>query len=566
MNPLNVPKLCGGDIELANFATGVELPGGTGCAAALALLRKIQGVAGKPRLTYASSESREFREDSASPSDESGYGASSTGYSSSYAGYGGINPQDWMRTFLPANGGCAYIDLDHLEICLPEVLSARDHVAAWNAMLRIAAQAQSAANAELPKGRKIHVLANNTDGHGNSFGSHLDFLITRRAWDNIFSRRLQYLLCLAAYQASSIVFTGQGKVGAEGFSAGGAPCPYQISQRADFMEVLMGVQTTFNRPIVNSRDEALCGNERSDSESPAQSLARLHVIFYDSTLCHVSSFLKTGVMQIILAMIEAEEMNPQLILNDPVAAVRAWSRDPLLTARARLASGEEITAVELQLRFLDAAQTFVCAGGCEDVVPEAGLIVDLWADTLRKLQAHDFVALAPRLDWVLKLSLLERAMKQRPELTWASPEIKHLDHLYSALDGGLYQVCERQGAVERMVSEEEIQRFVHAPPDDTRAYTRSWLLRIAGPERIARVDWDEVVVRVGSEWPSRRTVNLANPLGFSKARTRFLETATLDDALDILGATPRPIVPAANRATLTRPQNISINPRKPSTK
>ena len=510
MNALNLPKLCGGDIELCNFFTGVSAFAGTGIRAALALLKKIEGVPGRERS----------------------YGARE--YESRSSAGEGFDLQDWLRTYLPGNGGCVYIDLDHLEVCLPEVLSARDHVAAWHALLRIAARAQSAVNAELPRGEKVHVLANNSDGHGNSYGSHLDFLITRRAWDNVFYRRLQYLLFLAAYQVSSIVFAGQGKAGAEN---GAPPCNYQLSQRADFIEVLMGVQTTFNRPIVNSRDEPLCGREWG---------ARLHCIFYDSTLCHGASFLKIGALQIILAMIEAEQVNAQLIVEDPVGAVRAWSRDPLLATRARMVSGKELTAVELQLLFVEEAKAFVDRGGCEGIVPEAGKIVELWADTLLKLKARDFPALAPRLDWVLKLSIVERAMKQRPELNWESASVKHLDHQYSALDGGLFQTYERSGAVERIVSDADIAHFVNEPPENTRAWARSRLLRLGEAEGcIESVDWDEIVFRLKHVWPSRRIVSLANPLGFTKANTRFLETATLDDALDVLGAQPAPVLDPA---------------------
>ena len=123
-------------------------------------------------------------------------------------------------------------------------------------MLRIARTAMVNANEKLPAGRQIQVLVNNSDGRGNSYGSHLNFLITRRCWDNIFRRKIHYMLYLAAFQASSIVYTGQGKVGSEN----GAPeVEFQLSQRADFFERLVGSQTTHNRPIVNSRDEALCG-------------------------------------------------------------------------------------------------------------------------------------------------------------------------------------------------------------------------------------------------------------------------------------------------------------------
>ena len=93
-----------------------------------------------------------------------------------------FNPQDWGRKYLPANGGCAYIDLNHLELCLPEVTSAFDHIACWHAMLRIARRALVAANEKMPEGKQIQALVNNSDGRGNSYGSHLNFLLTRRAW------------------------------------------------------------------------------------------------------------------------------------------------------------------------------------------------------------------------------------------------------------------------------------------------------------------------------------------------------------------------------------------------
>jgi proteasome accessory factor A len=554
MNPLNLPKLCGGDIELGNFLTGVDSSERTGRQAAMAVLGKIRGVASGSRASHADSGcdceiccARRARE-----------WLSGRGSSVGSSGEAAYDPQDWMRNFLPENGGCIYIDLDHIEVCLPEVLSARDHVAAWNAMLRIAARAQREVNAELPVGQKVHVLANNVDGHGNSHGSHLDFLLTRRAWDNIFHRRLQQLLFLAAYQASSMVFTGQGGVVRDGGAAG-----YAISQRAAFVEVLAAVQTTFKRPIVNSRDEALCGTASVAVNSPARTMARLHVIFYDSTLCHVASLLKVGVMQIVLAMIEAERINQRLILEDPVAAVHAWSSDPTLGERAELADGRRLTAVELQMLFLDDARAFVESGACEGIVPEAETILALWADTLEKLRTRDFASLARRVDWVLKLSLLQRVMKQRPSLGWASPEIQHLDHLYSALDGGLYQACEAQGAVERVVSDDGIERFLREPPHDTRAYTRSRLLRLAGPEQVEHVDWDEITFRLRDGWPFRRTVSLANPLGFSRDKVRFLETASLDDALDILGAEPRAAGAPATSISRPAPRRVITQPTRP---
>ena len=317
-----LPKLCGADIELGNFILGLEGTSSTGPEASRALLREIEAP-------YA---------------ERSGHGLRIVVPAGAYQGQGtaggsayGYNPQDWGRKHLSSNGGCFYIDLDHLECCLPEVISAYDHVAAWHAMLRIARAAYLAANAKLPPGQRLHVLVNNSDGQGNAYGSHLNFLLTRRAWENIFERKLQYLLYLAAFQTSSIVYTGQGKVGAEN----GAPAVgFQLSQRADFFEALTGIQTTYRRPIVNCRDEALCGEDRSGWSSAARwsaRMARLHCIFFDSTLCHGSSLLKVGTMQMVLALLEAERMNPHLIVDDPVAAVVQWSHDPTLTARGSVA-------------------------------------------------------------------------------------------------------------------------------------------------------------------------------------------------------------------------------------
>jgi proteasome accessory factor A len=504
-----VPKLCGADVELGNFVLGLERFAGTGYEASRALLREIEAPYAE-RVAY-----------------QGGYA---------------YNPQDWGRKHLASNGGCAYIDLDHLELCQPEVLCAYDHVAAWHAMLRIARRALDAANAKLPAGQVIHVLVNNSDGRGNSYGSHLNFLVTRRTWDNLFDRKLHQLLHLAAFQISSLVFTGQGKVGVEN---GRPAVRYQLSQRADFFETLTGVQTTYRRPIVNSRDEPLCGQSVNVHETtPASALARLHCIFFDSTLCHGSSLLKVGVMQLILAMIEAEEIDPTLILDDPVATVVRWSHDPTLQARARMASGKMLTAVELQLLFLERAQRFAATGGFDGLVPRAGDILALWADTLAKLRAKDLSALAGRLDWIRKLFTLERALEKRPDLGWDAPAIKHLDFLYGSLDrdAGLYWAHEQRGDVELLVAEAEIERFVHEPPDDTRAWTRAMLLRLAGARGVQDVDWDAIRFRkvVPGYWAQARTLRLDNPLAYTKAAVADVieQAATLDDVLDALEASP----------------------------
>jgi len=357
---------------------------------------------------------------------------------------------------------------------------------------------------------------NNSDGHANTYGSHLNFLVTRRAWENIFNRKLQYQLFLAAGQVSSIVFTGQGKVGAEN----GAPeVPFQLAQRADFFETLTGVQTTYERPIVNARDESLCGARRTDADD---NLARVHCIFFDAGLCHVATLLKVGIMQVILAMIEAERVDLRVVLDDPLEALRCWSHDPSLRARAQLTSGSVVTAVELQWMFLEQARRFHAGGGCDGIVPRAAEILDLWEDTLTRLSGRDFDVLAGRLDWVLKLRAIERAIERHPQLDWGSAPIRQLDVNYGNLDEeiGLYWAYERAGMVERLVSEEQVEKFVHDPPEDTRAWTRAMMLRWGGAERVDAVDWDSITFRKPSAGYQSEyvKVRLDNPLGFTRAR------------------------------------------------
>lgn len=505
-----VPKVCGADVELGNAVLGAYGKNGTGREASRLLLHFIDGV---PGSVYSSSYSR----------------GSDYSDTDSYGTYGGSaasrpDPQDWGRKYLPGNGGCAYIDLDHLELCIPEVTSARDFVAAWHAMLRIARASQRRANQSLPAGMRIQVLVNNSDGLGHSYGSHLNLLVSRRAWSNIFDRRMHHMLYLAAFQVSSIVVTGQGKVGSENARP---PVAFQISQRADFFEELCAPHTTYSRPIVNSRDEGLVGPRSYPcrEDGPSDTLARLHCIFFDNTLCHSATFLKAGLMQIVLAMIEHEQINLDLLLDDPVEAVTTYSHDPSLAATARMASGRVRSALELQFEFLERAERFVAQGGCEGVVPEARAIVDLWADTLVRLERRDWETLCRRLDWVLKRCALERALEQHGGLSWDSAEAKLLDHVYSSLEAdGLYWIYEQAGAVDRLAGEERIAHLVRNPPDDTRAYARAMLLRSVEADAVDSVDWDCVRLRVpgANGWRKTETIRLAHPLGMTKEETEHV--------------------------------------------
>jgi proteasome accessory factor A len=496
-----VPKVTGADVELANFVVGEEDRDRSVREASAVLLGRIRAAHGVVRAT-------DIGETPAS------------------------DPQDRERTFLASNGGCCYIDLDHLELCIGESRSAYDHVAALQAMLETAGAAQRAANATRPATARIEVLANNTDGEV-SYGGHLNVLVSREAWNNIVHRRAHYLAYLVAFQVSAIPLTGQGMVG----SANGAPSvPFQLSQRADFMECLTSPMTTVHRPLVNTRDEPLCGRwwEQRDR------YARLHCIFFDTTLSEASSLLRVGLMQLVLAAIEAGMVDASLALDDPLTALTDWSHDPTLRATAPLVGGgRPVTAIELQRRFCDQLAPLVAEPGLEAIVPRAREIYALWDDTLTRLERREWGALARRLDWVVKLGLLERAMRAQPRLGWDAPSLRVLDQLYASLDrqNGLYWSLADRDEVERFVPPELVQARVSEPPPDTRAWGRAMLMRRAGPD-LVDVDWDWVRVRL-SDWSGTYRVDLADPLGHRRADLEHLLSGRgpLAELVGALGAT-----------------------------
>ena len=534
-----LPKLCGADIELGNFIAGTDRAGGTGHEASRALLAEIKGLP----IRQSSFQDSWWSSASAAPRTNV---KSLTGACATATDWG-YDPQDVSRRFLASNGASAYIDLNHAELCLPETISAFDHVAAWHGMLRIMRGALDRSNEGRQRDRRIQVLINNTDGLGNSYGSHTNYLISKRTFNNIFQQKPHYLQFLASFQVSNILLTGQGKVGSEN---GRPSTPYQISQRADFFETLQGVQTTYNRPIVNARDESLCGWNRAESPMAP---ARLHVIFFDSALAHGSCLFRVGPMQLILTLLELGLVNPRLILDDPLAALQKYSHDPTMKASAELISGEQLTALELQCEYLDEVRRHAAEGIFHGIVPRFEEIIALWEDTLNKFTRRDTLALAPRLDWVQKLMAIERAMDDNPGLDWDSPEVKMIDHLYSSLDDdGLYRAYEASGFTEQLVTSEHIDHFTANPPTDTRAWTRAMLLRRALSDNVEveSVDWDRIAFKIRGRhtWPTYRTLDMANPLGFTQdiAEPIFDSCSDFGDLLDGLESLSAGIAVPAN--------------------
>src|SRR5437016_5580363 len=238
------------------------------------------------------------------------------------------------------NGARYYVDHAHPEYSTPECVDALELVCADKAGERVLARSMLAARRLLEPGQEVVVYKNNSDGKGNSYGTHENYLVDRAV---PFASLVRYLL---PWFVTRQVFTGAGKVGGEN---GAGLVEYQLSQRADFFEEEVGLETTLKRPIVNTRDEP---------HADPQLYRRLHVIAGDANLCEVATFLKIGATAIVLAMIEDGFIDKDLSIASSVASMRTVSHDPTCRATIDVASLGRCTAVEVQWEFLRLARKY----------------------------------------------------------------------------------------------------------------------------------------------------------------------------------------------------------------
>ena len=226
------------------------------------------------------------------------------------------------------NGARYYVDHAHPEVSTPECLDAAEIVLYDRAAEEIVRASMIAAKNYLGDGSEIITYKNNSDGKGNSYGCHENFLVSR---DTPFG---QIVAEITPHFVTRQIFCGAGKVGCELAGTPSRSVPFQLSQRADFFEEEVGLETTMRRPIVNTRDEPHCD---------PQKYRRLHVIVGDANMSEVATYLKVGTTAIILAMIEDDALGHDLTLANPVNAIRHVSHDPSLKRTVLLRDGKRLT-------------------------------------------------------------------------------------------------------------------------------------------------------------------------------------------------------------------------------
>jgi proteasome accessory factor A len=415
------------------------------------------------------------------------------------------------------NGARFYVDHAHPEYSSPECSNPRDAVVWDKAGERILEEAAERAVELTPPGDpnrpgRIVITKNNTDGKGAAYGMHENYIVERTVPFGEIVRQL------IPFFVSRQVMVGAGRTGNE-FNL--VDVPYQITQRSDFFEVEVGLETTLKRPIVNTRDEPHADPER---------FRRLHIIIGDANMSEPCTYLKLGSTSLVLSMIEDGFLPAPWTPAEPVKSLHSISHDLTCSRPFALADGRHVTPVEVQWHYLDLARKYNEEGLAPAWAPD---LCALWERILTGLE-RDPMSLDGVVDWVTKYRLLQRYV-ERDGLEWNDDKLKLIDLQYHDVrqSKGLYNRLVAGGRVERLVSEDEVLRAVTTPPEDTRAWFRGRCLQ-KFRDQVAAAGWDSIIFDVGAQTLQR--VPMMDPGRGSRAAVEALieQSRTAGELLEAL--------------------------------
>src|ERR1700755_94177 len=338
-----------------------------------------------------------------------------------------------LANVILTNGARLYVDHAHPEYSAPECTNPLSVVTWDKAGERIMAEAAAKA-ATVRASHPIQLYKNNTDNKGASYGTHENYLMRRS------TPFADIVKNLTPFFVTRQVICGAGRVG---IGADGRGSGFQISQRADFFEVEVGLETTLKRPIINTRDEPHADPEK---------YRRLHVIIGDANMSEVSTYLKLGTTALVLAMMEDRFIGVDLAVEQPVKSLREVSHDPSLRHLLTLNDGRRLTAVQLQMEYLDLAKKYVEDRLGDDADDQTRDVLVRWESVLDRLETDPMLC-ARELDWVAKLQLLEQ-YRDRDGLEWSNAKLHAIDLQYSDVrpDKGLYHRLLRLDRIDRLLT------------------------------------------------------------------------------------------------------------------
>lgn len=370
------------------------------------------------------------------------------------------------------NGARLYVDHAHPEYSAPEVINPREAVL-WDRAGDLIAQEAMQILAD--QGKNYVIYKNNVDGKGAAYGTHENYLLSREVH---FTDVIRYL---TPFFVTRPILCGSGRVGLGQRSQYPG---FQISQRADYIENTVGLETTFNRPIINTRDEP---------HANAQKYRRLHVIGGDANQFDYSNLLKVGTTSLVLWLLEHTDVPlalDSLLMFDPVAASWEISHDVTMRKGVDLHDGSVLTAIDIQQIYLDAVREAIERYGEPDF--DTAEILQLWQEVLDALRS-DLSRAARKVEWAAKYLALN-ALRERGGFAWDAPQIRAFDLQWHDLrpSRSIVQKLIALGEVDQIFQTDAVRWAVVNPPESTRAYLRGNLIKHFG-ENISGAGWASVI-------------------------------------------------------------------------
>ncbi|MGH7275109.1 MAG: proteasome accessory factor PafA2 family protein, partial [Nitrospiria bacterium] len=344
----------------------------------------------------------------------------------------------------------------------------------------------------------IYIFKNNTDSMGNTYGCHENYLMRR---DLDFWKLTEQLI---PFFVTRQIYAGAGKV----LKVSGK-AHYFLSQRAQHIHEKTSSSTTSSRSIINTRDEP---------HADAEKYRRLHIIVGDSNMSEYVTYLKVGITHLILSMIEDGYFVSGVELEDPVRAIREISRDTTLKRRVKMEDGRELTGIEVQRIYLERLDEYITKTSLDED-EEVLDIVEKWKDALDKME-EDPMQNSAQIDWVTKKELMLSYMEKKG-CGWDDPRIAMMDLQYHDVKRtrGLFYLLTQQEMIERIVSEDDIQKAMTTPPQTTRAKVRGDFIKFAKERnRSYTVDW--TYLKLNGYW--EETILCMDPFSSTNKRVEEL--------------------------------------------
>ena len=401
---------------------------------------------------------------------------------------------------ITSSGARFYVDHAHPEYSSPETTSAWDCVV-WDKAGDIIMHKAAQASGKVEGQPELKIYKNNVDGKGASYGSHENYLYPR----SVDIDKVQQ--ALIPHFVTRQIFTGAGRIG---LGVSGEEPGFQISQRADYIETDISLETTLNRGIVNTRDEP---------HANAKKWRRLHVIVNDANMSETAAYLKFGTTALLLKAVEHGVDFSDLTLIDPVKDVQRVSRDVKCTAQLKFYGNVKRTASatqrEIRARIIAGLEPAGLLDG--PAAEDDRHVLALWEEILDALD-EDPMSTADRLDWTAKLALINGYRARG--LQWDDPRLALIDLQYTDIDPdrGLYHALVKRGRMRTIVPTEAVEHAVTCPPSDTRAWLRGHLVANYS-EAVLAANWDSLVVDTPSGGRQATRLILDDPKLFNAMET-----------------------------------------------